>query len=192
MKIYTRTGDAGMTSLVGGSRISKTAPRLEAYGTIDELNSHLGFLVSLLPPSSNDAPFLQSIQSRLFDLGAYLATPPKTDPTENSGTDVGHQPSLPVGITDTEIATLETEIDRLTPQLPPLNSFILPAGCKSACQAHICRTICRRAERHTLAITPLPHPLAIAYLNRLSDYLFTLARYLNHLTSTPEIPWLPA
>lgn len=179
MKIYTKTGDTGMTSLVGGSRVSKTSERLEAYGTVDELNSHLGMLISLLPEGFNP-DFLLNIQSRLFDLGAYLATPADA------------APQSPKGISESEIADIEAEIDRMTAELPPLNSFILPSGCRAACQAQICRTVCRRAERHTPAISPLPHPIAIAYLNRLSDYLFTLARFLNHLSSTPEIPWHPA
>lgn len=178
MKIYTKTGDTGMTALVGGSRVSKTSPRLEAYGTLDELNSHIGLLLSLI---SSDAlrSFLLNIQSRLFDLGAYLATPADADT----------EPVPPKGLPESEIAALEAEIDRMTAEIPPLNSFILPGGCTPACQTHVCRTVCRRAERRLLAIIPLPHPSAIAYLNRLSDYLFTLARFLNHLSSTPEIPW---
>lgn len=183
MKIYTKTGDSGTTSLVGGRRVSKTDPRLEAYGTVDELNSHLGLLISILPEADTQQlrASLLTIQSRLFDLGAYLATHVEAE----------SEAAEPRGITPAEVEHLESEIDRMTAQLPPLTSFILPGGTQAASQAHVCRTVCRRAERHTLAISPLPHPLAIAYLNRLSDYLFTLARYLNHITDTPEIPWRP-
>jgi cob(I)alamin adenosyltransferase len=184
MKIYTRTGDTGTTSLVGGTRIAKNAPRLEAYGTIDELNSHLGLLCRQQPILDNPAltATIHNIQSRLFDLGAYLAT----DNTSN--------PNLtPSGLTTTDIDNLEAEIDTITAQLPQLNTFILPGGCTAACQAHVCRTVCRRAERLiiTLAATATVAPIVTTYINRLSDYLFTLARYVNLLTSTPETPWLP-
>lgn len=182
MKIYTRTGDAGQTSLVGGKRVSKASERLEAYGTVDELNSHLGLLAATDGIYPASVSFLQSIQNRLFNLGAYLATDNSTDPT-----------LLPAGITPGEIDRLEKEIDSLEATLPPLNSFILPGGCPAACQANIARTVCRRAERRVIALgkAATVHPLAISYLNRLSDYLFNLGRHLNNLTATPEQPWKP-
>lgn len=183
MKIYTRTGDAGTTSLVGGKRVSKDSARLEAYGTVDELNSHLGLLISLPATDTPSATFLTQIQNRLFDLGAYLAT------------DNADNPDLtPRGITQDQIRAIETEIDRLTPDLPPLNSFIIPGGTTAAAQANIARTVCRRAERRliTLSHTTPVSPLATSYLNRLSDYLFTLGRHLNAIAGQPEKPWQPA
>lgn len=180
MKIYTRVGDAGQTSLVGGKRVSKASMRLEAYGTVDELNSHLGLLAATNGVDSQSIEFIQTIQNRLFNLGAYLATDNCDKPD-----------LLPAGITDEEISSIEVEIDRLDAMLPPLNCFILPGGCPAACQANICRTICRRAERRVIALaeTAAVHNLATSYLNRLSDYLFQLGRHLNHITATPGLPW---
>lgn len=180
MKIYTRTGDAGLTSLVGGKRVSKASLRLEAYGTVDELNSHLGLLAATDGVDSYSVVVIQTIQNRLFNLGAYLATDNSDNPE-----------LLPAGITEAEIAAIETEIDSLDASLPSLNCFILPGGCIAACQANICRTICRRAERRVIALgeTAVIHPLATSYLNRLSDYLFQLGRHLNHISSTAELPW---
>lgn len=185
MKIYTRTGDTGKTSLVGGKRVDKNSPRLEAYGTIDELNSHLGLVAAMQPIASQTelTALIHTVQSRLFDLGAYLAT----DNSDN--------PSLqPNGLTEADITALEQSIDTLTATLPPLNSFILPGGSAAAAQTHICRTVCRRAERRVLALaeTAAVAAIAITYLNRLSDWLFTLARHANLLTNTPETPWIPA
>lgn len=180
MKIYTRCGDAGQTSLVGGKRVSKASMRLETYGTVDELNSHLGLLAAINGVDKQSIEFIQSIQNRLFNLGAYLAT----DNSENLDL-------LPAGITDEEIAAIEAEIDRLDAILPPLNCFILPGGCQAACQANVCRTICRRAERRVIALaeTAAVHPFVTSYLNRLSDYLFQLGRHLNHISATAELPW---
>ncbi|MDE5625131.1 MAG: cob(I)yrinic acid a,c-diamide adenosyltransferase [Muribaculaceae bacterium] len=182
MKIYTRTGDAGQTSLVGGKRVSKSSVRLESYGTVDELNSHLGLLAAYAGPiDPASATFVRAIQNKLFNLGAYLAT---------DNTDISVAPS---GIAQAEIQAMETEIDRLEESLPALTSFILPGGCQAACQANIARTVCRRAERRVIALseTAPVNPLAIGYLNRLSDYLFDLGRHLNHLSSTPEQSWQP-
>lgn len=181
MKIYTRTGDAGQTALVGGSRVSKDSTRLEAYGTVDELNSHLGLLAASQGVDEPSLRFLQTIQNLLFNLGAYLATPASADLS----------PIPPRGIGPAEIHMIEEEIDRLDATLPTLNCFILPGGTPAASQANICRTVCRRAERRVVTLSaeaPL-HPLAQAFLNRLSDYLFTLGRHLNHLASHPELPW---
>jgi len=186
MKIYTKTGDTGQTSLVGGKRVSKCSPRLEAYGTVDELNSHLGLLYSAMEGIDDESKaFLRSIQNRLFNLGAYLAT----EQTASTG-----EPPIPAGITADEIHRMEAEIDRLDATLPPLRYFILPGGTAASSQANIARTVCRRAERRVIALaestaaTPI-HPFAISYLNRLSDYLFTLGRHINHISGTTEIPW---
>lgn len=185
MKIYTRTGDAGTTSLVGGKRVDKFSPRLEAYGTIDELNSFLGLLASeqVIAAEAGTASTLTSIQSRLFDIGAYLAT----DNTDNPGLE-------PSGLTEADIEHLEHQIDIMTPQLPQLRSFILPGGCQAAAQAQVCRAVCRRAERRVLALASeaAVAPIVLRYINRLSDYLFVVARFANHLTSTPETHWQPS
>ena len=167
MKIYTRTGDSGQTSLVGGKRVSKTHPRLEASGTVDELSSHLGLLSSLLTDHHHRQTIL-TIQQTLFSLSALLATEPESK----------WQPE-PLSPSHTE--KLEAEIDHLQQQLPALHSFIIPGGSQAACQAHVCRTVCRRAERCILALTEEIEVSAdvLRYVNRLSDYLFVLARHLN-------------
>lgn len=184
MKIYTKTGDGGSTSLVGGKRVAKDSDRLEAYGTVDELNSQLGMLRALASgDDAASAEFVATVQSLLFNIGAYLATDNAADPF-----------LIPSGLSETHIEALEREIDRLDLTLEPLRSFILPGGCQAAAQAAIARTVCRRAERRVIALTHADitvSPLVITYLNRLSDYLFTLSRHLNHLTSTPETPWIP-
>jgi cob(I)alamin adenosyltransferase len=176
--IYTRTGDKGTTSLVGGVRVKKTHIRLEAYGTVDELSAHLGWLNTYL--TGNELQFLQAIQHKLFSLGSYLAT----DTTQTKlRTDAGIQPE--------DIVVLEKEIDRLDALLPKLTAFILPGGGADAAAAHVCRTVCRRAERRILALDEEADvaPEALAYVNRLSDYLFILARYLNHRAGCAEISW---
>lgn len=176
MKVYTRTGDKGTTSIVGGQRLPKDAPRIEAYGTVDELNSHLGVLVA-----SSDCPEVQRqtllrIQSLLFNLGSYLAGVPQT------------------GITDSDISAIEQSIDQMSGQLPELRSFILPGGCTLAAAAHVARTVCRRAERCivTLMSTMEVAPEAITLVNRLSDWLYIFARYVNVLSGTDEHPWIPS
>lgn len=175
MKIYTRTGDSGQTSLVGGKRVSKTHPRLEAYGTVDELSSHLGLLSSLLTDHHHCQTIL-TIQQTLFSLSAILATEPESK----------WQPE-PLPPSHTE--KLEAEIDHLQQQLPALHSFIIPGGSQAACQAHVCRTVCRRAERCILALTEEIEVSAdvLRYVNRLSDYLFVLARHLNVSKGIQEI-----
>lgn len=172
MKIYTGTGDRGQTSLVGGERVSKASPRLESYGTVDELNSHLGLLIALLPDAT-EAVFLTRQQRALFALGGYLATD-----TSSSRRDVTPQ----VEAFAAETVAVEREIDRLTTALPALHCFVLPGGTVAAAEAHVCRTVCRRAERRVIALAEsgaVVDSSAITYLNRLSDYLFTLARSLN-------------
>ncbi len=175
MKIYTRTGDSGQTSLVGGKRVSKTHPRLEAYGTVDELSSHLGLLASLLTDHHHRQTIL-TIQQTLFSLSAILATEPESK----------WQPE-PLSPSHTE--KLEVEIDHLQQQLPALHSFIIPGGSQAASQAHVCRTVCRRAERCILALTEEIEVSAdvLRYVNRLSDYLFVLARHLNVSKGIQEI-----
>lgn len=191
-KIYTRTGDGGQTSLVGGTRVSKTHPRLEAYGTIDELSSHLGLLAALLlqerqrlslpdtERSGSRLPdterFLLNIQHTLFVVSTLLAT------EEDS-----HY--RPAPLDKGAIAALEAEIDALQSDVPPLRAFIIPGGCAAAAEAHVCRTVCRRAERRVLSLSEQVPVSAdvVRYINRLSDYLFILARYLNIQSGTPEI-----
>lgn len=175
MKIYTRTGDSGQTSLAGGKRVSKTHPRLEAYGTVDELSSHLGLLSSQLTDHHHRQTIL-TIQQTLFSLSAILATEPESK----------WQPE-PLSPSHTE--KLEAEIDHLQQQLPALHSFIIPGGSQAACQAHVCRTVSRRAERRILALTEEIEVSAdvLRYVNRLSDYLFVLARHLNVSKGIQEI-----
>ncbi len=178
-KIYTRTGDAGQTSLVGGVRVSKTHVRLEAYGTVDELNSHLGLLVSLV----NDAELatlLSEIQHTLFVVGVCLAT-------DTEQTALSRQGVVPQEAID----ALENRIDEIDATLPQLRAFVLPAGTQAASQCHVCRTVCRRAERRILALAENfdVDSNVIAYVNRLSDYLFVLARKLNVIAGQDEIMW---
>lgn len=185
MKIYTKTGDTGTTSLVGGSRTRKDDARLDAYGTIDELNSWLGFIISLMHDSENtlqkEISSLIQIQNKLFDLGCALATEKDAD-------------WQPKKITESDISFLENEIDRIDDILPKHQKFILPGGTQSASVSHIARTVCRRAERIMVSLptdTCISQSEAIAYINRLSDYLFVLARYINHKTGIAEIFWNP-
>lgn len=176
--IYTRGGDSGTTSLIGGSRIKKSSLRLDAYGTIDELSAHIG-LLDAMAPSPIEPHLLQWIQSRLFDVGTHLAMPA----TE------GH--SVPCAITANHTRQLENYIDEFDTQLPPLRTFILPGGCMAASQGHVCRTVCRRAERLISALaeeTPIC-PDLLSFINRLSDFLFVYARFINKKEGTSEISW---
>jgi len=182
-RIYTRNGDDGTTGLFGGPRVRKDDLRVAAYGEIDELNSALGVARNALGDSrlADLESFLGGLQSALFDLGAELATP---DPA-----------SAPKGVPRVQpehVAQLEREIDRLTGELPPMKTFILPAGTPGAAQLHLCRTICRRAERAlvTLAVHGPVSAEALAYLNRLSDLLFTMARAANLRLGVSEVPWV--
>lgn len=179
MKIYTKTGDKGTTSLVGGTRVPKTHIRLEAYGTVDELNSNLGLLITYLT-DDRDRKFLQHVQDKLFAVGSHLATDQeKTKLYEISV------------ITPTLIEAIEQEIDHLDSLLTPLSNFILPGGSRGAAICHICRTVCRRAERRILTLAEqveISSELLI-YVNRLSDYLFTLSRKINLDEKKEEIFW---
>jgi len=191
LKIYTNKGDRGKTGLFSGERTSKADSRVEAYGEVDELNSVLGALVSALSPESEALPSIQEavgelekIQSELFCVGAWLATRP----------DSGAFQELP-DLDSHAVERLEASIDRMEETLSPISGFILPGGHPTASQAHVARTVCRRAERRVAALLDevRDHPsnervgLALKYLNRLSDYLFTLARSCNHLHGVQDV-----
>ncbi len=177
VRIYTRGGDRGQTGLIGGSRVPKDHLRVEAYGAVDELNSHLGVArTQLTDPDLLDV--VQTIQNRLFDLGAELATPPLRRRT------------IPP-ITSEHVTALEGVIDAYEDALPALREFILPGGIEAAAILHVARTVARRAERRavTLARAEAVNPEILRYLNRLSDLLFVLARTVNHRTRRPDIIW---
>lgn len=180
MKVYTKTGDKGQTSLVGGQRVSKCCCRLESYGTIDELNSHIGVLITYCSDES-DAAFLTDVQGKLFVVGGYLAT------------DTSQRDVRPGNIVTSEmVQAIEHEIDRLQEQLPPLRLFILPGGSRAASFAHVCRTVCRRAERCMLRLAETGADVndnVTAYINRLSDYFFVLARKLNVDANISDTIW---
>ena len=173
MKIYTKTGDAGDTSLFGGARVPKDDPRIAAYGTVDELNAFIGLARSTWPVSPLDE-HLGRIQSDLFDVGAHLASP-------GSARFTGADPA--------RSAELEQAIDSMESELPPLRNFILPGGCAAAAQLHVARTVCRRAERLVAALHDEP---SIVYLNRLSDFLFVAARFANLKNGVGDMPWAPS
>src|SRR2546423_4473629 len=186
MKIYTRTGDSGKTALFGArARVPKDDARVEAYGTVDELNCTLGAVRAALSPEAVLDPVLAGLQSDLFAVGAELATPP----SQEAKLAAHMQLAL-----DERTAALEAEIDRLEAALEPLKSFILPAGTPAAAALHVARAVCRRAERRTVALAKVDtvRPEILRYLNRLSDLLFVLARYANHLAGVPDTPWRPA
>ncbi len=179
MKIYTRTGDEGKTGLFGGPRVTKDSARIEAYGAVDELNAALGLARAQGIENTFDDP-LARVQNELFNLGAALASPG----AKNTG--------LP-GLTGEHVVRLEQEIDGWEATLLPLTQFILPGGALSAAQLHVARTICRRAERRvvTLAADEQEHvpPTIVIYLNRLSDWLFVLARAVNQAKNVADVPW---
>jgi len=180
-KIYTKTGDQGKTSLIGGTRVSKNHIRIESYGTVDELNSFIGLLADHLQDKHNKS-ILREIQDRLFTIGSSLAS----DPEKNI------KMKIPV-LLDEDIAVLEREIDSMEEKLEPMKSFILPGGHVTVSTAHIARCVCRRAERNCVALQEIEpiELLILKYLNRLSDYLFVLARYSGHQLGAEEIPWKP-
>ncbi|MBK9759566.1 MAG: cob(I)yrinic acid a,c-diamide adenosyltransferase [Flavobacteriales bacterium] len=181
MKIYTRTGDKGQTSLLGGMRVPKDHARIEAYGTIDELNSHLGMLRDLAGAAQKD--LLITIQENLFSIGSRLASASELEADKFK---VPH-------LEEADISMLEAAMDSMDKDLPEMRNFILPGGHPAVSQAHICRTICRRAERLVVRIAEqeqLPESI-IRYLNRLSDLLFVLARWLSKQANAEEIPWKP-
>lgn len=189
-KIYTKTGDEGLTSLVGGERVSKCSPRLECYGTVDELNSNVGVVVACLIEKDNpkdgegaeaDRDFLCSVQRRLFTVGGYLATDTSKRETTEGTT-----------VTPEMVYEVEMEIDRLSDLLKPQKAFILPGGCFAAAYAHVCRTVCRRAERDVLRLQESGAEVdsnVKKYLNRLSDYFFVLSRKLNADAGVGDVEW---
>ncbi len=187
MKIYTKTGDKGTTALFGGTRVPKHHIRIDSYGTVDELNSHIG----LIRDQKIDEPskkILINIQDKLFTVGAVLATDPEKAILKSG------QKRLNIPTVSTEdIELLEKEIDRMNESLPPMTHFVLPGGHQTVSFCHIARCVCRRAERLVTAlyeITPFEET-TLHYLNRLSDYLFVLARKLSHDLKAEEIEWIP-
>jgi cob(I)alamin adenosyltransferase len=184
VKIYTKTGDQGETSLFGGGRVSKTHPRIEAYGTLDELNAYLGWF-GARNEHEDLVSLTRSIQAMLFDLGARLATPPEAEKAQ------AVLPPIPGSATD----DLEAAIDRLENELEPLTSFVLPGGAEDAALLHVARSVARRAEREVVRAgsesQPALPPEGFAYLNRLSDLLFVMARAVNRRASVEEPIWSP-
>ncbi len=182
MKIYTKAGDQGKTSLIGGTRVPKSHIRIESYGTVDELNSFIGLLSDLVDDSKIKTD-LKEIQDRLFTVGSSLAC----DPEKESALRI---PDLK----EEDITGLELAMDKMNEVLAPMKSFIIPGGHQAISTAHIARCVCRRAERlcvHMQEEDLFVETLVIKYLNRLSDYLFTLARYIGHLNGVEDIPWKP-
>jgi cob(I)alamin adenosyltransferase len=182
IKIYTKTGDLGKTSLIGGTKVPKSHLRIESYGTIDELNSFIG-LVSDQITHGHSKIILKEIQDRLFTIGSSLACDPDKEPLMK-------MPDLK----EDDVILLEKEMDKMNKELPVMKSFILPGGHPAVSTAHIARCVCRRAERicvHMQQEELFVDPLVIKYINRLSDYLFVLARYIGHLLNVEEIKWQP-
>ena len=187
-RVYTRQGDQGETGLAGGQRVAKDGPRIEAYGTVDELNSFLGVAratVSDLAPGDDRlgllAAILLRVQHELFNLGSILATLPE---------DVHPKQAR---VTDADVAQLEREMDRMGAELAPLRSFVLPGGCRLNAELHVCRTVCRRAERELVALSRqeiIPGE-TVRYLNRLSDALFVWSRWASQVARAPEVLWEP-
>jgi cob(I)alamin adenosyltransferase len=178
LKIYTKTGDNGETSLFGGNRVAKDHLRVEAYGTMDELNSFIGLLADALTETVDVTVILHAIQHRLFSIGAHLATDPASF-------------VLPPDLRDSDIELLEQQMDTMNLMLPELKHFILPGGHAAVSLAHVCRTVCRRCERQVVALShqAVVDILVLHYLNRLSDYFFVLARWIGHRNQAPEVIW---
>lgn len=187
-RVYTRQGDQGETGLAGGQRVAKDSARIEAYGTVDELNAFLGAARATVEAQASEqtalaplAAILLRVEHELFNLGSILATLPE---------DVHPRQAR---ITEAEVAQLETEMDRMNADLPPLRSFVLPGGSRLNAELHICRTVCRRAERMTVTLARVEAvpPEAVRYLNRLSDALFVWSRWAAHAAGAPETLWQP-
>jgi len=187
MKIYTKTGDTGTTSLFGGTRVPKHHIRIESYGTIDELNSHMG-LIRDQDINSIYKKVILEIQDRLFTIGAILATPPEKETLKN-----GEKRLQKLEISESNIEFLEQQIDIMEEELPQMTHFVLPGGHTTVSYCHIARCVCRRAERLVVYLNDIEpiDTLVIKYLNRLSDYLFVLARKLNLDLKADEIKWIP-
>ncbi len=181
-KIYTKTGDLGKTSLIGGTKVSKASMRIDTYGTVDELNSYIG-LVTDYCSDANSKLVLKEIQDRLFTIGSSLACDP----------DKETKMKIP-DLKEMDITLLENEIDKMNEMLPVMTHFVLPSGHIAVSTTHICRCVCRRAERLCVALQEheqFVDALVIKYLNRLSDYLFVLARFMGHLYKVEEVKWMP-
>ena len=177
--VYTRTGDNIHTSIIGGDRVPKYSLRLEAYGTIDELSAFIGFLVADDSVIDEQRVDLLKVQNMLFNIGGYMATPPSIRKTD-----------VP-GLSQQVIEEMESWIDTMDSQLPKLNNFIIPGGCNASAKANLARTVARRAERRVVELASQEeiNPLVLAYVNRLSDYLFVIGRYLNKFADYEEIQW---
>ena len=181
-KIYTKTGDKGTTSLIGGTKVPKSHLRIEAYGTVDELNSYIGLCRDLME-DAHGKKILQEIQDRLFTIGSSLACDPEKEP----------KMKIP-DLHEEDVVLLETEIDKMNEAIPPMKSFILPGGHPTVSHLHIARCICRRAERCCVRLEMEKvevEQVVIKYLNRLSDYLFILARFTSFQLKVADIPWKP-
>lgn len=180
MKIYTRTGDAGTTGLFGGDRVVKTHPRIEAYGTVDEVNAHLGLALAHLGGDSSLGALISRLQSDLFVIGADLATPSHA------------KPSVP-RVEAAHVTALETAIDALEGDLAPLKQFVLPGGTLASSALHVARTVCRRSERLCVELAGMEpiNEYVPVYLNRLSDLLFVMSRWANHDAGVEDTPWTP-
>ena len=178
MRIYTRTGDTGETGLIGGQRVPNDDPRVEAYGTVDELNAVLGVARCYLAELPDLDALLERFQSELFDIGAELASPPERATQFQS-------------LEERHIAAIEEAIDRLEEELPPLRQFILPGGTPASAYLHLARTVCRRAERRVVHLSRVStvNAAIIKYLNRLSDLLFVMARVANHRAGVEDVKW---
>ncbi|MEJ7767278.1 MAG: cob(I)yrinic acid a,c-diamide adenosyltransferase [Chitinophagaceae bacterium] len=182
LKIYTKTGDLGKTSLIGGTKVPKSHLRIETYGTVDELNSYIGLAADHLK-DEHAKNVLREVQDRLFTIGSSLACDPEREPSMK----------IP-DLKESDIVFLEREIDNMHNVLPPMKFFVLPGGHPAVSTLHVVRCVCRRTER--LCVNMQEHdlylePIVIKYLNRLSDYLFVLARYIGHQMEVKEIPWKP-
>ncbi len=181
-KIYTKTGDKGTTSLIGGTKVSKAHLRIEAYGTVDELNSYIGLCRDMLTDEASRAALLET-QDRLFTIGSSLACDPEKETKLR----------IP-DLKETDITLLENEIDRMNEVIPPMKSFILPGGHPAVSHLHVARCICRRAERCCVRLqaeSEEVEAIVLKYINRLSDYLFVLARFAGYQLHATEIPWKP-
>lgn len=181
-RIYTKTGDLGKTTLIGGTKVAKSHLRIESYGTVDELNSFVGMLNDLVDHVRSKTT-LREVQDRLFTIGSSLACDPEKEP----------KMKLP-DLNESDILYLENEMDAMDLELQPMKSFILPGGTLAVSTAHVSRCVCRRAERvcvHMMEEGMFVDPLIIKYLNRLSDYLFVLARYICYLSKVEEVAWKP-
>jgi len=182
IKIYTKTGDGGNTSLIGGTKVPKSHLRIEAYGTTDELNSYIGLCKDVIT-DSNTQTVLQEIQDRLFTIGSSLACDPLKE----------LRMKIP-DLKEEDVLLLEKEIDRMNEQIPAMTNFILPGGHPTLSHLHIARCVCRRAERCCVRLelaSEEVEAIIIKYLNRLSDYLFVVSRYIGHQLNIKEIPWKP-